>query len=54
MPCDCDPKGSYFEQCDSLTGQCRCKRGVGGLHCDECQEGYYGLISKGECLSKFV
>lgn len=49
-PCNCDPQGSYFAQCDSMTGQCRCKDGVTGLQCDQCVDGYYGLVSKGECL----
>lgn len=49
-PCKCDPQGSYFAQCDSVSGQCRCKQGVTGLQCDQCVDGYYGLVSKGECL----
>ncbi|XP_052775570.1 laminin subunit alpha-2-like [Mya arenaria] len=49
-PCDCDPIGSYFQQCDSIMGQCRCKHGVTGKKCDICVEGFYGLVSKGECL----
>ncbi|WAR23621.1 LAMA2-like protein, partial [Mya arenaria] len=35
-PCDCDPIGSYFQQCDSIMGQCRCKHGVTGKKCDIC------------------
>jgi len=52
-PCDCDPVGSYFKQCDSRSGKCRCKVGVTGQKCDMCVEGYYGLVSKGECLGKY-
>ena len=29
--------------CDPLTSQCRCRTGVGGLKCDRCQPGYWGL-----------
>ena len=49
IPCDCNPQGSYFDQCNSQTGQCRCKSRVTGQKCDECVEGYYGLIPLGEC-----
>ena len=49
ISCDCNPQGSYFDQCNSQTGQCRCKSRVTGQKCDECIEGYYGLISLGEC-----
>lgn len=52
QPCDCDPQGSYFAQCDSVTGQCRCKHGVTGQKCDECLPGFYGLVSRGECLGR--
>ena len=29
--------------CDPDTSQCKCKPGVGGVHCDRCEPGYWGL-----------
>jgi len=39
--------GSLNGSCDSNTGQCYCKSGVGGLRCDACLAGYYGFSSNG-------
>nr|XP_057906923.1 laminin subunit alpha-5 isoform X1 [Doryrhamphus excisus] len=47
--CSCSPCGT--ESCDPLTGQCRCKAGVTGLHCDRCQDGSFGFESCGGCRS---
>ncbi|XP_071039097.1 agrin-like isoform X2 [Parasteatoda tepidariorum] len=41
--CNCNRLGSYGETCDSISGQCECKTGVGGLRCDRCDPGYWGL-----------
>lgn len=41
--CSCDPLGSMNDVCDSITGQCVCKPGVGGLYCDQCLPNYYGF-----------
>ncbi|XP_042318376.1 laminin subunit alpha-5, partial [Sceloporus undulatus] len=38
--CSCVSCGT--ESCDPRTGQCHCKPGVTGWHCDRCQEGHYG------------
>lgn len=32
--CNCSPCGT--ERCDPHTGQCHCKPGVVGVHCDRC------------------
>ncbi|KAG8184137.1 hypothetical protein JTE90_008916 [Oedothorax gibbosus] len=41
--CNCNKLGSYGESCDAISGQCECKTGVGGLRCDRCEAGYWGL-----------
>ncbi|XP_053101455.1 laminin subunit alpha-5 isoform X2 [Hemicordylus capensis] len=45
--CSCMPCGT--ESCDSRTGQCHCKPGVTGQHCDQCQEGHYGYETCSGC-----
>ena len=41
--CQCNPVGSYGSTCNPITKQCVCKPGVGGLRCDSCYPGYWGL-----------
>ncbi|XP_053379585.1 agrin-like isoform X3 [Mercenaria mercenaria] len=41
--CQCNPMGSLSTTCNPGTKQCTCKPGVGGLHCDRCLPGYWGL-----------
>lgn len=38
--CKCEPLGAESPQCDQASGQCWCRPGFGGLHCDRCQRGY--------------
>ncbi|KAK0395945.1 hypothetical protein QR680_001503 [Steinernema hermaphroditum] len=47
--CGCNKVGVYDGGCDMSTGQCRCRPGVGGLKCDHCVPGFYGihLIARG-------
>ncbi|XP_063395250.1 agrin-like [Cydia fagiglandana] len=40
--CGCHRLGSVSEQCGD-AGQCDCRPGVGGLKCDRCEPGYWGL-----------
>lgn len=39
--CDCDPGGSYDNNCDVITGQCRCRAHVSGRRCDQPESGYF-------------
>ncbi|XP_047536518.1 agrin-like isoform X1 [Vanessa atalanta] len=40
--CGCNRLGSMSDRCDD-SGQCVCRPGVGGLKCDRCEPGYWGL-----------
>ncbi|XP_077600535.1 netrin-4-like [Stigmatopora nigra] len=50
-PCSCHGVGSVFtgglSLCDPANGQCPCKPGVGGSHCDRCAVGHWGLHQYG-------
>nr|XP_042902800.1 agrin [Parasteatoda tepidariorum] len=41
--CNCNKLGSYGLICDPESKQCSCKPGVGGMRCDRCEPGYWGL-----------
>ncbi|XP_053970989.1 agrin-like isoform X3 [Hylaeus volcanicus] len=41
--CNCNRLGSVSDTCNPETAQCECKPGVGGLKCDRCMPGYWGL-----------
>ncbi|XP_058793471.1 agrin-like isoform X2 [Phymastichus coffea] len=47
--CNCNRLGSLSDTCDPKDGQCECRPGVGGLKCDRCKPGYWGLskVDKG-------
>lgn len=45
--CSCDPTGSLSTNCDSLGGQCMCKKNVVGRRCDRCAPGTYGFGPNG-------
>lgn len=47
--CDCDPIGSYSDQCNEFDGQCQCRPGFGGRQCNQCETNYYGN-PRIECL----
>uniref|UniRef100_H2ZT44 Netrin-4 n=1 Tax=Latimeria chalumnae TaxID=7897 RepID=H2ZT44_LATCH len=76
-PCSCHPTGStifnintypYF-LCDPSNGDCLCKPGVAGPHCDRCMVGYWGFGQygcrpcdcagscdplTGDCISRYI
>ncbi|XP_043794597.1 laminin subunit alpha-2 isoform X1 [Apis laboriosa] len=35
-PCECNPAGSLNDECDTETGQCRCRAGSTGRDCSQC------------------
>ncbi|XP_019637522.1 PREDICTED: agrin-like isoform X4 [Branchiostoma belcheri] len=41
--CKCNSLGSYAQTCDSQSGQCSCKPGVGGKKCDRCEPGFWNF-----------
>ena len=41
--CNCHPGGSVSQQCDKLSGLCRCLLGFEGDRCDRCSPGYYNF-----------
>ncbi|XP_074120778.1 usherin [Sminthopsis crassicaudata] len=45
LPCNCDKAGTINASllCDKSTGQCPCKTGVIGLHCNHCEPHRYNL-----------
>ncbi|XP_071318517.1 laminin subunit beta-4 isoform X2 [Trachinotus anak] len=55
--CSCDRRGTEVTQCplgspcfcDPTTGQCPCRRGVVGVLCDECEDGYWNLDGPSGC-----
>ncbi len=40
-PCECDIGGAYDNNCDVITGQCKCRPNVGGRRCDSVIDGYF-------------
>jgi hypothetical protein len=43
-PCDCDQGGSYDNNCNLLTGQCRCLHHVVGRRCDTPESLYFSAL----------
>ena len=39
--CDCDPGGSYDNNCDVMTGQCACRPNIKGRRCDEVEDFFF-------------
>ncbi|XP_054274289.1 laminin subunit gamma-1-like isoform X2 [Macrosteles quadrilineatus] len=55
-PCQCYLPGTEVDStgppiCDQLSGQCQCKPHVTGVNCDQCQAGYYNIVSGQGCQS---
>ena len=45
-PCGCNQIGSRSVSCND-KGECLCHRGVAGVKCDKCKDGYFGFSSTG-------
>ncbi|XP_069869699.1 multiple epidermal growth factor-like domains protein 9 [Dipodomys merriami] len=49
--CNCSRVGSLdVKRCNQTTGQCECKSGYEGLHCEACEKGFYLNHTSGLCL----
>lgn len=57
QPCQCYAPGTEENNndgsplCDQISGECRCKPHVQGRNCDQCEDGYYNIISGEGCQS---
>lgn len=40
-PCDCDVGGALDNDCDVITGQCRCRPHMTGRNCSQPKQHYY-------------
>lgn len=52
--CSCYPPGTEQTEdgisiCDQLSGNCKCKPNVIGHNCNECQPGYFNIVSGNGC-----
>ncbi|KAK7893587.1 hypothetical protein WMY93_022739 [Mugilogobius chulae] len=47
--CGCSNWGALSSTCNKTSGQCECKTGVRGQHCDQCQERH--VMEAGHCIS---
>ncbi|XP_018318768.1 laminin subunit gamma-1 isoform X2 [Agrilus planipennis] len=53
-PCQCYSAGTEerpdgISECDQISGECRCKSHVKGRNCDQCEDGYYNIVSGEGC-----
>jgi len=52
VACSCDPIGSLSEECDPISGNCKCRSGIGSATCDRCEELHFGFSPSG-CQSEY-
>lgn len=45
--CECNSIGSVSINCDEVSGQCSCKKGVYGKKCEKCIPSYYNFSNEG-------
>ena len=41
QPCECDIGGAYDNNCDIITGQCKCRPNVIGRQCNDVPDGFF-------------
>lgn len=39
--CECNKVGSISNDCDLVSGQCKCLSNFGGERCERCKHGYF-------------
>jgi hypothetical protein len=52
VACSCDPIGSLSEECDPISGNCKCRSGIGSARCEKCEEMHFGFSPSG-CQSEY-
>ncbi|XP_064409675.1 laminin subunit alpha-3 isoform X2 [Latimeria chalumnae] len=49
QPCQCYNPGVLTRECDSETGECKCRTGFQGFYCESCAVGYFNYPYCQEC-----
>lgn len=49
IECDCNQIGALDNECDLITGQCKCQANTYGRECDQCQPGFWNFTSCEQC-----
>lgn len=53
IECNCNHLGSISDLCDPRSGLCPCKKGITGVNCDKCNDGFYLFSSQG-CIGELI
>lgn len=53
IECNCNHLGSISDLCDPRSGLCPCKKGITGVNCDMCSDGFY-LFSNQGCIGELI
>lgn len=53
VECNCNHIGSISDLCDPRSGLCPCKKGVSGVNCDTCSDGFHFFSNQG-CIGRWI